>query len=103
MIRERTSLTMNEAEEVLKELKETDRNKDMKTFINKFAKLDNKKAKKLKQELEALGIIKLRFADIVKIVDICPENAMELNKIFTETSLDADETNKVLETIKNNK
>ncbi|MDP1729527.1 MAG: hypothetical protein Q8L27_04980 [archaeon] len=103
MIKERIPLNMNETEEILKNLKETDRNKDMRTFIDKFSKLDNKKAKKLKEDLENLGIIKLRISDIVKIVDIYPENAVELNKILTETSLDADETNKVLETIKNNK
>ncbi len=103
MIKERMPLTMNEAREVLEDLKETDRNKDIKAFIKKFAKLDDKQAKKLKQELESLEIIKLRQADIIKIIDIVPENATELNKIFTETSLDTDETTKILDTIKNNK
>ena len=63
----------------------------------------NKKAKKLKEALEGLNLIKLRNSDIIKIIDVVPENATELNKIFTETSLDADETNKILETVKNNK
>lgn len=103
MIKERMPLTMNESRELLEGLKETDRNKDIKAFIKKFAKLDDKEAQKLKQELESLEIIKLRQADIIKIIDIVPENATELNKIFTETSLDADETTKILDTIKNNK
>ena len=102
MIKERTPLTMNEAKEILESLKENDRNKDMKAFIKKFSKLDEKSAKKLKVELESLNLIKLRQTDIVKIVDVCPENAVELNKIFTETSLDADETNKILNAVKNN-
>jgi len=103
MIKERTPLTMNEAKVILEGLKENDRNKDMKAFIKKFSKLDEKSSKKLEAELESLNLMKLRRTDIVKIVDLCPENAVELNKIFTETSLDADETNKILDAIKNNK
>ncbi|MEK6885674.1 MAG: hypothetical protein AABX17_01780 [Nanoarchaeota archaeon] len=102
MIKERTCLTMNEAKEILEGLKENDRNKDIKTFIKKFAKLDEKESKKLKEKLESLNLMKLRQIDIVKIVDVCPENAVELNKIFTEISLDADETSKILDAIKNN-
>ena len=64
-------------------------------------KLNSEKSKKLKEDLEKLDMLKLKSSDIVKIVDIFPENAIELNKIFTETSLDSDEINKILETIKN--
>ena len=103
MIKERTSLNMYETLEVMGDIKETDRIKDMKIFIKKFAKTTPEKAKKLKEDLEGLNIIKLRTADIVKILDIFPENAIELNKIFTEVSLDADETTKILDAIKNNK
>ncbi len=102
MIKERTPLTMNGAKEILADLKENDKNKDIQAFIKKFSKLDEKSSKKLKIELETLNILKLRSTDIVKIVDICPENAVELNKIFTEISLDADETSKILDAIKNN-
>ena len=103
MIKERTPLAMYEIKEELDKLKETDRIKDMNSFIKRFAKLDNDKSKKLKEELESLGMIKLKRNDIVKIVDVVPDNAAELNKIFSDISLDADETNKILETIKNNK
>ena len=94
-------LSMYEARDLLGSLKETDRAKDLKAFIKKFGELSTEKANKLKEELTKLDIIRLKSADIVKIVDIFPENAAELNKIFTETSLDADETNKILEAIKN--
>ena len=103
MIKERTPLTMQEVSEQLSKLKETDRIKDMNAFVEKFAKLDSEKSKSLKEALEGLNMIKLKRNDIVKIVDFAPENAAELNKIFTDTSLDADETNKILDTIKNNK
>ena len=103
MIKERAPLNMYETLDVLDNLKETDRTKDIKGFIKKFAETTPAKAKKLKEELEGLNIIKLKNTDIVKIIDIMPENAIELNKIFTEVSLDSDETSKILNAIKNNK
>jgi DNA-directed RNA polymerase subunit F len=103
MIKERTPLAMYEVSEQLSKLKETDRIKDMNAFIEKFAKLTPEKSKELKNALESLNMIKLKRNDIVKIVDVTPDNATELNKIFSDTSLDADETNKILETIKKHK
>jgi len=103
MIKEKTPLAMYEVKELLETLKETDLNKDMKAFIKKFENLNTEKSKKLKEAIEKLDMMKLRRSDVAKIVDIVPEDATELNKIFVDTSLDADETNKILEAIKNNK
>jgi DNA-directed RNA polymerase subunit F len=103
MIKDKKPLTMYEALEIAEELKETDRVKETVDFIKKFSNTDSKKANKIKEAIEALDIIKLRPIDIIKIVDILPESASELNKIFSETSLDADETSKILDVIKNNK
>lgn len=93
---------MHEVKAMLKNVKETDKSKEIESMIKKFSKINAEKAEKLKEALQNLGIIKLKQADIIKIIDILPENAIELNKIFTEVSLDADETNKILEAIKNN-
>ena len=103
MIKERVPMTMYETRELVEKLKETEKTKELASFIKKFEKSDAKAAKKLKEELEALELIKLKTADIIKIVDIMPENAIELNKIVSEAGLDSDETNKVLETVKKNK
>ena len=103
MIKERRPVAMFEVEETLANIKETDKTKNIREFIKKFSNLDAEKSKKLKEELEALNIIKLKRSDILKIVDFVPENATELNKITTEASLDTDETNKILNAIKNNK
>ena len=103
MIKERKPVAIFEVEEILSKLKESDKAKNIQDFIKKFSNLDSKKAKKLKEALEALDIIKLKRTDILKIVDLVPENAVELNKIATEASLDSEETNKVLDAIKNNK
>lgn len=103
MIKERKALTMYEAEEILEDLKETDKARETKTFIKKFSNLKNDKAAKLKKTLESLEMIKLKESDIIKIVELLPETAVELNKIVTEASLDEDETSKILGAIKNDK
>jgi DNA-directed RNA polymerase subunit F len=103
MIKDRQPLDMNQTSEILGSVKETDKIKDTKAFIKKFNKTAPDKAKKIKEALEGLDLLKLKTADIVKIVDLLPENAAELNKIFVEVTLDADETNKILDAIKQNK
>lgn len=103
MIKERKAKAMYEVKSIIENLKETDRIKDTLIFIKRFESLKAEKAEKLKKELFALDIIKLKESDIIKIVDIIPENAIELNKITIEANLDADETNKILNTIKSNK
>jgi DNA-directed RNA polymerase subunit F len=100
MIKERKPLNMCEVTEVLKEIKETDKTKELKSFIKDFCKVTPAKARELKEELIKLDVIKLKEGDIAKIIDIMPGDATELNKIFVDIALDADETNKILATIK---
>ena len=73
---------------------------ETKKFIKKFVKTDAKKAEDMRKALEGLEMIKMRSEHIVKIIDLLPSERESLNKIFNETSLDEDETNKILETIK---
>jgi DNA-directed RNA polymerase subunit F len=103
MIKDRKILNMYEADEILDGLKETDKSRELRAFIKKFSNTDAKTAKKIKEGLESLNLIKLKNSDIVKIIEILPENAIELNKIITEASLDENEINKILDTIKSNK
>jgi DNA-directed RNA polymerase subunit F len=103
MIKDKKPLTMYEATEVIDKLKETDKAKELQIFIEKFSELNVKEAKKIKEALEKLDIAKLKQADVVKIVEIFPDSATELNKIFSETSLDTEETSKILDAIKNSK
>ena len=89
---------MAEALEYIK--KDDEKETDIVGFIKKFNKTKAKDAKEMKQDIERLGIIKIRPEHAVKIVDVLPESAEELNKIFADVSLDDDETRKVLDTIK---
>jgi DNA-directed RNA polymerase subunit F len=97
MIKNSEPLSMAEAMEYIKKGEvET----EVVGFIKKFNKLNAKKARELKQEIESSGIIKVKPEYIVKIIDLLPETAEEINKIFADVSLDEDETRKILETIK---
>ncbi len=91
-------LSMAEVLEYVKQGEEKDT--DVVGFIKKFNKLKAKEAKELRQEIESIGMMKIRPEHTVKIVDILPETAEELNKIFVDVSLEEDETKKILDTIK---
>jgi len=74
---------------------------EIKLFLKSFLKLTEKKALELKEELTKLDLIKLKETHIVKIVDFLPESASELNKVLSDVSLDEEETNKILASVKN--
>ncbi len=98
MIKNNEPLNMAEVIEYLKKNEES--KTEIKKKKKKFNKIKIKEAKELKQEIENLEIIKIKPDYVVKIIDILPENAEDLNKIFIDVSLDEDETKKILETVK---
>jgi DNA-directed RNA polymerase subunit F len=99
MIKEMTPLSLAEVKNIV-DATEKEEDQDVKAFLKKFTKLNMKKAEELKKELVALEILKVKAENIVKIIDLLPEAASDLNKIFTEASLDENETSKLLEVIK---
>ena len=96
MKKESAPLSLVEVKNLLDELKVE--NKELDSFLKKFIKV--KSADEIKKELNELGFIKIKPEHIAKIIDIIPEEASELNKIFTDVSLDENESNKILEIIK---
>ncbi|MBU4116174.1 MAG: hypothetical protein KKG94_00335 [Nanoarchaeota archaeon] len=98
MIKNETSLSMAEIREYVE--KDQERNADIIAFIKKFTKMKSENAKKIREEIQKLDLMKIKDEHIVKIIDLFPENKEDLNKIFTDISLNEDETTKVLETIK---
>ncbi len=72
---------------------------DIKKLIKKFVKLKPDEAKKMREKLSSLGLMKLKQEYISKVIDIMPENQESLNKIFTDVSLDEDEAKKILDAI----
>lgn len=98
MIKYREPLSMTESLEYIQDEKEGE--PEIKKFIKKFTKLDAKEAKKLREKLSGLGLLKLKQEYIAKVIDILPENQESLSKIFTDVSLDEDESKKILDVVR---
>jgi len=103
MILDRQPLNLNETEEILEDISDSDKKEETKSYLNKFLKTKPERAKKIQEELEKADLLKIKREHIVKIIDLLPESASDLNKIFTDISLNEDETNKILEIVKNSK
>jgi len=99
MIIETKPLSLAETEEIVETL-ETEEEKEIRSFLKKFIKLDAEKAKQLRKELESLEIMRMKDEHIVKIIDLLPEDVSDINKIFAEVSLEENEINKILEVVK---
>ena len=100
MILDRTPLNLDEVRETLKNLDDSDKKEEMGEYLKKFLKTKTEKAKKIKEELEKLDLLKMKREHLVKVVDLIPEDASDLNKIFTDVSLNEEETNKILNVVK---
>lgn len=103
MILDRTPLNLNEVEEILSELPQSEKKQEMELFLKKFIKAKPAQAKKIKVDLVALDLMKLKTEHILKIIDIMPESISELNKIFIDVSLNEDEAKQILDIVKNSK
>jgi DNA-directed RNA polymerase subunit F len=69
-------------------------------FIKKFTELDSKNAHEMRNKLNELNFVKLNDHTVTKVIDLLPESVEEINKIFTDVSLDEDETNKIINIVK---
>lgn len=94
MIKNNTPLSMAES------LEYVEKDNEVFKFIKNFTKLNPKESKEFRKKLENLDLMKLKSPQIVKIIDVMPEDKEDLNKIFIGMSLDEDESKKVLDTIK---
>ena len=97
MIKNRESLSMAEVEEYTKD---NENAAELNKFLKKFVSPEVKKAKELRNNLLELNLIKVKSDHISKIIDVLPETPEDLNKIFVDTNLDENETQKILDTVK---
>lgn len=86
--------------ESLKYLQDSDKEKELRSFIQKFTKRTPEDGEKLRNALDELDILILNSEDISKIIDISPKTPEDLIKTIPGKSLEEDETKKILETIK---
>ena len=97
MIKENISLSIVEALEYVNSKNEGEAK--VKKFMGNFKKLDLKEAESLREKLEKMELLKMKDSHISKIIDLVPEDKESLNKIFTDVSLDEDESKQVLDAI----
>ena len=98
VIKEEKPVTLSEVYDLVSN---NEKSEEIKKFLSNFKPLKLEKALELKKELEALDLIKLKEAHIVKIVDFLPTDLVELNKVLSDVSLDETESNKILDVVKN--
>ncbi|OIO42633.1 hypothetical protein COX97_01325 [Candidatus Pacearchaeota archaeon CG_4_10_14_0_2_um_filter_05_32_18] len=96
MIKEIKPLTLVEAQGLVKA---NDGSKEIEPYFNKFIKISEKESGELKKELEGLDNHKMKPDHIIKIIDFLPEDASDLNKIFSDISLDENEIKQVAEIV----
>ena len=89
-------LTLVEAQGLVKA---NDGSKEIEPYFNKFIKISEKESGELKKELEGLDNHKMKPDHIIKIIDFLPEDASDLNKIFSDISLDENEIKQVAEIV----
>jgi DNA-directed RNA polymerase subunit F len=97
MIKNQEPLTYGE---VLELVGDGEKAKKISEFIKEFYRLKPAEAKKLKEELKSLDVIKLREEHIVNIVNFLPEDASDLIKVLSDLSLDQEEVTKILNVVK---
>ena len=89
-------LSMNEAKKIIEE---HNGREEIQPYFKKFITLNNKEASELRKDLEALNNHKMKQEHIVKIIDFLPGDASEMNKIFTDVSLDEGEIKEIKEIV----
>ena len=99
MIKHRESLSMQEAMQYV----DKEKRPELIAFAKQFAKMSPEKAEELRKKLNDLNLIKLNKSNISKIIEILPEDKDGLIKILPDSNLDENETNTILETIKEHK
>ncbi|MEN9626150.1 MAG: hypothetical protein RL557_478 [archaeon] len=103
MILDRTPLSMNEVEDILKEIPDNEKKQEIELFIKKFMNAKPAQAKKIREDLEKLDLAKMKQEHIIKLIDMLPQDVSDVNKIFIDVSLTEDETKKILDIIKDSK
>ena len=102
-----TPISLSEIKEKLHEIESKDkelsfRANKVKDYLNKLVKLDKKTTSELKQKLLSLDIPRLKDRQIIKIIDVLPEDIEELRAVFTGevTTITQENMEKIVEAVK---
>jgi DNA-directed RNA polymerase subunit F len=95
MIIDRQPISMAESQQYIDK-----EDSEISGFIQKFKVIKAKDALEIREKIDGLEIMKIRPEHIAKLIDILPEDKEELNKVFVDIGLDEDESNKILDIVK---
>jgi len=98
MILEKKPLSLAEVNEYMKGFGEPA--KPVSDYLKAFSNLSNSDALKLFQEIKALENMKIKDEDIIKIIDLMPEDSEDVNKIFNQVNLTEEECGAILSIVK---
>ncbi|MFC1728528.1 hypothetical protein ACFLZ7_03630 [Nanoarchaeota archaeon] len=103
-----TPLTMAQLKQELENIKKRDeelglRSNKTEDYLNKFVKLDVKKAEELAKKIEELNVSRLKPEHITKIVDLSPMTAEEVKLILQgyPITLNTENAKKIADVVKN--
>lgn len=99
MIKKSNELSLAETKDLVKKLPESEKTKEVSSYIKRFVKLELKEAQKLKKELQEL-LPSLSLQQIIKIIDLLPQDSEDARKIFVGAGIDENEITKILEIVK---
>jgi DNA-directed RNA polymerase subunit F len=100
MIKSKEPISLAEVRDICKSKEDNERAKLVLEHTKQFIKIKTEDAIKLKEGLQNLGMAKLKLLHIVKIIDLMPEDAEDVRKIFVDDiSLNQDEIAKILEAV----
>lgn len=68
-------------------------------YLKTFTKLSAEKAAELEAQLRGLNNVKIKEEYVIKLVDILPRAAEDVQKIFHDVSLEEQEVTKILEIV----
>ena len=89
-------LSLAEAQHIVKE---NGGKEELEPYFKKFTVLKLKDALAMRKELEELGNHKIKQEHIVKIIDLLPEDASDVHKIFIDVGLDENEVKQILDIV----
>lgn len=96
MIKAMQPLSLEEAKELADD---SEGKPELNEYFKKFSKVKKKDVAPFKKELLSLGNHKIKEEYLVKVIDFLPEDASDINKIFTDVSLNDNEIKQILDIV----
>ncbi len=97
MILDMQPVTLAEVREIVKGIEEK---KNLEDYLKKYCKISKENALSMSEEIRGLNNLKIKNEHIVKVVDLLPKDAEDINKVFNDVSLNEEEINALLEIVR---